>query len=239
MPDRRQHRGPHPSDAKLFAPARIPILREAVRDLSWLLSRGYAEKSALKLVGDRYRLRQRQRLAVRRSACSAQARELRQSKCLPPGDLHGQFLLIDGFNILITVESALSGGLLLEGQDGCIRDLASIHGTYKRVVETTEAIELVGKTLESLQVRDAHWLLDRPVSNSGRLRAILYEIAEQHRWDWRVDLHYNPDNALVESPAVILSSDSIVLDGAARWFNLLAYLLRHRSLPEARVLPLH
>ena len=35
-------------------------------DLSWLLEKGYADRSALKLVGDRYRLRQRQRTADRR-----------------------------------------------------------------------------------------------------------------------------------------------------------------------------
>ena len=41
-------------------------------DFSWLLTRGYAEKGALKLVGDRFSLTERQRLAVMRSACSDQ-----------------------------------------------------------------------------------------------------------------------------------------------------------------------
>src|SRR5688500_10446127 len=53
MPDHRSHRGPHPEDAGLFAPAVHPTLRSAVADLSWLLTRGYADPSALKLVGDR------------------------------------------------------------------------------------------------------------------------------------------------------------------------------------------
>jgi uncharacterized protein YyaL (SSP411 family) len=55
MPDRRRHRGPHPKDPELFAPRHWPTLRRAVADLSWLLGRGYSEKAALKLVGDRYR----------------------------------------------------------------------------------------------------------------------------------------------------------------------------------------
>ncbi len=69
MPDQRQHRGPHPEDTQLFAPEYWPRLREATRDLSWLLSRGYASPSALKLVGDRYSLNVRQRIAVARCAC--------------------------------------------------------------------------------------------------------------------------------------------------------------------------
>ena len=70
MPDKRTHRGPHPEDAKLFAVANIPTLRKALADYSMLLTKGYAEKSALKLVGDHFSLTQRQRLALMRSACS-------------------------------------------------------------------------------------------------------------------------------------------------------------------------
>ena len=64
MPDKRTHRGPHPQDEKLFAPSAIDNLRTAVADFSLLLTKGYAEKSSLKLVGDRFSLTERQRLAV-------------------------------------------------------------------------------------------------------------------------------------------------------------------------------
>ena len=73
VPDQRKHRGPHPEDGPLFAPANWPDLRCAVSHLSWLLTRAYAWESALKLVGDRFRLNARQRLAVQRSACSDQS----------------------------------------------------------------------------------------------------------------------------------------------------------------------
>ncbi len=69
MPDRRSHRGPHPEDGRLFAPQVQPVLRKATAELCWLLSRGYTQKSALKLVGDRYDLVARQRTAVGRCVC--------------------------------------------------------------------------------------------------------------------------------------------------------------------------
>ena len=97
--------------------------------------------------------------------------ELRSDK-LANRDLH-----IDGFNVLITLESALSGGFIFVGRDGCYRDLSSVHGSYKRVAETGDAILLVGKALDTLGVRSVHWLLDRPVSNSGRLRELLSDLA--------------------------------------------------------------
>ncbi len=70
MPDKRKHRGAHPDDNRLFAEDQLPSLRTAVAEYSWLLTRGYAEESALKLVGDRYDLTARQRMAVWRSSCS-------------------------------------------------------------------------------------------------------------------------------------------------------------------------
>src|SRR5438105_3109058 len=70
VPDTRRHRGAHPDDARLFAEAAWPALRAAVADLSWLLGKAYAQPSALKLVGDRYRLDVRQRAAVARAACA-------------------------------------------------------------------------------------------------------------------------------------------------------------------------
>ena len=80
MPDRRAHRGPHPEDARLFAAEVHPALRRATGDLCWLLSRGYARESSLKLVGDRYGLLARQRIAVARCACSDEAAADRQSR---------------------------------------------------------------------------------------------------------------------------------------------------------------
>ena len=64
VPDRRTHRGPHPDDLRLFAPASGRCSAQATADLCWLLSRGYPHDRRLKLVGDRYGLVARQRIAV-------------------------------------------------------------------------------------------------------------------------------------------------------------------------------
>ena len=50
-----------------------------------------------------------------------------------------------------------------------------MHGSYRKVEETLPALRLVGKTLAHFGVADALWLLDRPVSNSGRLKKIIEE----------------------------------------------------------------
>lgn len=229
MPDKRSHRGPGPEDAALFAPGRIEALQQAVSDLNWLLGRGYADKSSVKLVGDRFRLTERQRMAVMRCACSKVQRKRRAKKELSAEAMQGQSVIVDGYNVLITVEAALSGGALLKGTDGCIRDLASIHGTYRQVEETEAALGVIAAAFERLGVRDAEWLLDSPVSNSGRLRQFMMEWAGQHGTRWGVELALIPDKILIMSNRVVLSSDSAVLDACRRWFNFAAYAIEGLS----------
>ena len=87
-----RHRGRHPGDDHLFSPEQLPALRAATADLSWLMSRGYADPSALKLIGDRHALTARQRQAVARCACSDAARDLRKARRLTRAQLGGRAL---------------------------------------------------------------------------------------------------------------------------------------------------
>ena len=220
MPDSRTHRGPGPEDARLFGPERLDDLRRAVADLSWLRGRGYAEASSLKIVGDRYGLVERQRTAVMRSACSDAAQASRASRRVPAEAMRGRALVIDGFNAILTVEAALGGAVVLIGRDGCARDLGGVHGTYRRVEETRPALERIGDFLARFGAAESTWLLDAPVSNSGRLKGIIAAMAESHGWDWRVEVVPNPDPLLIASEEAVASSDSVILDGCGAWFNL-------------------
>lgn len=237
MPDTRQHRGPHPEDAELFQPGRWPALRTAVADLSWLLTHGYAEHAALQLVGDRFQLMRRQRIAVMRSACSDQAQQHRRQTRVPAEQLSDQRLEIDGFNVLTTIEAALAHGVLLGGRDGCIRDMASMHGSYRHVDETEPAAILIGQTLDQFPLAACCWYLDRPVSNSGRLRARLEQLAADRNWPWQIELSANVDAVLAASPHIVATADSVILDRCHRWFNLAREVLA-RGLPDAGILDL-
>lgn len=219
MSDKRTHRGPHPEDEVLFASDRWPALRAATADLSWLLSRSYAMASALKIVGDRYQLEQRQRLAVMRSACPDDARQSRELRRLLATTPDNGVLLLDGYNVLTSVEAALGGGVILQARDGCYRDMASMHGTYHKVTETVPALRLIGDYL-SHRVGSCLWYLDSPVSNSGRLKTIMLDVAAQAGWNWQVELVQSPDAILAQSTETIATADSVILDRCQRWMNL-------------------
>lgn len=223
MPDKRKHRGPNPQDSILFCGKKITALRLAVADYSLLLTKEYPPNAALKLVGDKFELTDRQRLAVMRSSCSDSQLAGRLARGVRADELAGESILIDGYNILITIEAALSGAFVFIGRDGCLRDLAGMHGTYRKVDETIPAIELINKALTELKVQKTCWLLDKPVRNSGRLKKIIE--LQTVKTALTVTLLNNPDTELIKSDLIAATSDSNVLDRTKRWVNLTEFAI--------------
>jgi len=218
----QKHRGRHPADSELFDESALAELRAAAGDLAWLLGRSYQERSALKLVGDRYQLRGRQREALSRAAASdAQVAE-RRGRRIEAVDGGGRPLVVDALNCLITVEAAIAGGLILVGLDGAWRDLASVHGTWRRVAETDKAIELLGASIAAAKFSPVTWFVDRPVSNSGRLAARLRDRAAERGWVWEVETAMSPDREIVAAApaAIAATSDSWILDNCSAWVDL-------------------
>lgn len=237
MPDRRRHRGAHPKDAQCFAPEAVDLLRRATDDLCWLRSRGYPEKASLTLVGDRYQLKQRQRSALQRCAVGDDACRGRRSREVGPDELAGRPLWLDGYNVLLTVETALGGGVVLAARDGCFRDMAAMASHFRRVNQTRPALELLGEHLESLGCREARWFFDRPISNSGRLKAAMEELAAERGWPWVVELVPNPDPLLAASSEIVTTADGGILDQGPAWLSLARWVVE-RSVPEAWIVDL-
>jgi hypothetical protein len=230
MGDSRRHRGPHPSDAQLFCEQAISALTAAVADLSWLRTRGYSDPSAVKLVGDRYRLRSRQRIAAKRCACSDSAQRDRVSRRCAPETVSERPLLIDGLNVITTIEVALAGGVLLLGRDTCLRDMASFHGSYRLVQETERAVDILVEVVDSLRPSKATVYIDRPVSNSGRLAEIVRTTAARKGSCIQATTADRVDEMLKASTAVVASADSAILDECGDWLNLARISIeRHRA----------
>src|SRR5690606_27174141 len=226
MPDRRRHGGPHPEDAELFGEHAVSVLRAAVADLSWLLTRGYAEVAALEVVGNRYQLAQRQRVAVRRCACTDAQRVCRARARRDLASLRGARLAVDGFNVLTTIEAALAGGVLLRGRDGVVRDMASMHGTWRRVAETAPAVDAMFAEIAACAPAGVEIVLDRQVANSGRLAGMLRVAAATVALPCAVALAGAADAALLATGVPVATADRAILDRAAHWVDLAGAVLR-------------
>ena len=237
MQSTSRHRGADPEDERSFGEGRLAALRQAVSDLCWLLDHGYGIASATELVGDRYHLSRRQRIAIARCACSREAKERRAQHCVAASELQGQELWLDGFNVLTAVETALGGGVILIGRDGCCRDVAGIYSRYHKVAETVPALRAIGQFASQWAIARCHWWLDSPVDNCGRLKEIIQEVAFEAEWPWEVELVMNPDRVLSATDRIVSSSDHVILDRCQRWFNLTRHVIADR-VPQARIVDL-
>ena len=222
-------RGYVPEDERNFSAEALEVMKTASRQIFFLLNEGYDLKQATVFVGNHFLLSERQRLAIMRSLASSGQLSERKQKEISLAQLKDGEVWIDGFNTIITLEVMLCGSPLFIGMDGTVRDLAALRGTYRLIPETAEAAEMMLTILQEAGVQKIHILLDEPVSNSGRLKALIAEIAEAGHFP-ETDIRVIPDvdRALYEKERVI-TTDSVILDHSVSWVNLIAECLRREG----------
>ena len=80
----------------------------------------------------------------------------------------------------------------LLARDGVMRDLAAMSAHYRRVDSTRAAIELLADFFTRNGCIQVIWYLDRPVSNSGRLRGWILERAGAPPGAETADIRFDP-----------------------------------------------
>ena len=210
-------RGYVESDERNFNEKNVELLRKASEECLYLLDRGYKIKNATMFISNHYLLSERQRLSLARAITKTEDVVKRREKLLK--DTKDITVNIDGFNAIIPIETALSNSLLLECMDGSIRDLADLEGTYRLIDKTEPAVNLVIKKLKEIGVKKANFYLDKPISNAGRLKSLILDIAKEHEFNTNVEIIDHVDSFLYDKENVI-TGDSVILDNCISWVNL-------------------
>lgn len=228
-------RGFVPTDEKEFNAEGQNRLYRAQMDLLYLLEQGYPVKNASTFVGNHFMLSERQRLAMVRATAPAYELAIRRRKQLSDITI-GKSVVIDGLNVIITLEVALSQGTLIRCMDSVIRDLAGLRGTYRLIEQTDKAIRLIGDRLAKLSIEEAILYLDAPVSNTGRLKQRILELLKDDPFRVNVELVNNAD-AVLKERANVITGDAIILNQCKSWYNLTAVIL-DETFPELPVIDL-
>jgi hypothetical protein len=217
------------SDEIEFNDVNVALLKKAQKDICYLLNHSYGIDKTIEFIGNHFLFSARQRLALKRSLSSSEDIERRIKHKLSNG-YENSIIHIDGLNIIITLEVALSNSTLLKCMDGTLRDLAGLRGTYKLIDKTDISLDLIGKKLHKMKVKKAIFYLDSPVSNTGRLKLKILEILNKYSFDVDVLLIPNADVILNKLDHVV-TSDGIILNTCCSWINL-AYEIINEELPN-------
>ena len=206
-------------DKRWFSNKEIIRLKKAQEEIRYLIDRDYKMASVVTFVGDRYQFSIRQRDALKRATSTSEKVVYRKNKILSIDKIKEGPIYIDGFNLIITIEVALSKGTLIFCDDDNIRDIEGLRGTYKIIDKTDIALDIIGQFLENAKAKEVIIYLDSPVSNSGKLKSKIMNHAKKWNVNIHVELVNNADIILEKSDRVV-SSDSVIIDKCISYFNL-------------------
>ena len=228
------------NSAKIRSAAHIDLefkyLRKAAEDFRYLLNRGYPRKASLELVGNRYELAFDERHILHRGVFSDVDSEARRKKIISIKTLKNKDLAIDGHNVLITIEAGLSGRPLILADDGFVRDISGLSGSFKKTEMTEKGIELIVTFLKKWRPRHTLFLFDAPISKSGILAQELRALLKKESLPGDAMAVKVPEKILIGFPGVIATSDTAIIDQSEKVIDLAGDLIRERiglkSLPR-------
>ena len=205
-------------------------LHTAAADFLYLLDRNYPRSACLQLVGNRYDLDALHRQVLHRGVFAREEAGKRRDRLVAVERLGDFKLLVDGHNVLITVESGLGGRLLIAANDGVIRDIAGVSHRYRISTLTHEAIDTIFQILQKYPPKETLFFLDEPIRQSGELAAALRSALRSWNLSGDAQALKVPETRLIGGAGVVASSDSAVLDEVQRGFDLAAAAIK--SLPQ-------
>lgn len=202
-------------------------MKQAAEEYLWILSKGYPQGPALKLVGDKFMLSRDHRQILYRGVAPAGQAAIRKEKI---GEVReGDRVLIDTYNVLFTVNNYLLGKPLFMSNDGLLRDAGEMRG---RIINKPQFSRSVSLMLDVLQIwRGASFIhyLDEPVSFSGRLSIELCKDMAEMEIEGDAFTVKSPDKMLMQemSDAICTSDGGIIDQYEGRIIDLPRFLLKH------------
>jgi hypothetical protein len=204
---------------------RLRTLQKAAEDFRYLLDRGFPRKASLELVGNRYQLTTDDRHLLHRGVFSDADSMLRRKRKVPIKEIKNKNLAIDGYNVIITIEAALSGRLLILGDDGFIRDISGLSGGFKKSEKTEEALQFVFDLIKKTQPNQTLFLFDAPISKSGKLAQEVRDQMRKENLSGDAMAVRVPEKILIGFPGVVATSDTAIIDQSKEVADLAGYIV--------------
>ncbi len=199
---------------------RLDLLREVAQDFRYLLNRGYHSEPALRFLGNRWALTALEREILKRAIFPSAEASQRKRKLVDAKEIRGKTLYIDGHNVLITVESGLQGHPVFLADDGLVRDARRLSRRFRASKTTFQALTALLQELKGIGPKEVIFFLDRPLSRSGELAALIRKTLAREGLSGRVELLGAADQRLKMGVPLLASADAPLVDRAKEVFDL-------------------
>ncbi len=207
----------------------------SVNDYLYLIEKKYSRKSSLKIVGDRYRLNSDQRSVIQRGVIKRNTAAEREKKFVKEENLFFNCLVIDCYNVIITIISYLTGKFLYISNDGFLRDTSEAHSNIKKFDLNTivKAFYLLFEYIKELDLSEAIFFLDSPVSNSAKLSNKINILLDINKLDGYSQVVKSADHYIISTgDGIAATSDSVIIDKKMEVFDLAYHTLKYHFNPD-------
>lgn len=207
-----------------FKPVRLQrprtLLSGAASDFFFLQNRSYPRKAALDWVGNRYQLTSGEKELLRRGVFSREEALYRRSRRCLGDSWKSSWLVVDGHNVHITLESALRDRPLLKGNDGALRDTAGASGNFRLTEVTMTAMGMLFNFLRVHRPSKVLFLFDAPMSRSGELAGRYRNELQSLGIRGDAKAVPVPEREIPYGECMVASSDQAVLNKSSKWLDL-------------------
>ena len=213
---------------------KLMFLFQAAADFRYLLNRGYPREQSLTLVGNRYGLPRAARQILHRGVFADAVAQARRAKLRPLESVAGSPLALDGHNVLITLESALLGRVLVAADDGFVRDVAQLSRAYRDSPATRRVLTLLADYLSRRHPGPLTILYDAPMKRSGELADLTRNIFAARGLAVTARTVPVPEQELLTFAGAVATSDTHLIDAKDVLVDLAGEIVRRELAATAQ-----
>lgn len=193
-------------------------LKDPVHDLRFLLDRSYNKDSAIRVVADKYRLTKKEMNFLLRAVFSKKEADEHKKKLTK--SVKGKDIVVDGYNVLITVESFLKKKEIFLCDDGFVRDVSATFGKYRITRGTPKAVDMILEKIKKMNPGNVTFIFDAQVSFSGELCKMFRDKMSEMGIKGTAKTRKNADYAIANSKGIICTSDRAIIKKVERVLDL-------------------
>lgn len=218
-------------------------LKEAIIDLRFLLGRGYNREGSVDFVGDKYQLNKKDRLILYRAVYDSKTANEHAKKRFSAKAISGKRVAVDGYNVILTVESMLKNERLILCDDDFVRDVSAVHGKHKPTETTEKALGIFINFLKGFNPHEVIFFYDSQVSLSGEMASLTRRMLNESRLNGDAKAVKRADMEALNYGEVVSSSDAVIIEKSEKIVDLAGELIKTLSpekiikLPKRLVIP--
>jgi len=229
------------SSAAFSEPTLKERLLKPARDIRSILRWGYPKFATIRFVADHSQLSAEERHILTRVIMPPDKVVSRVRKKIACGGIRDRDLLLDGYNVLLSVDSLLKDETMWFCDDGYIRDTRYYFSKAKQAEDIEEALDAVLEFFSEARPKSVTFLLDSQISRSGELAGFIRrKLKEQGipgdaHTSKTADFDLKTEGGKPEKNVIVATSDGIVIDSVLQVLDIPACLMEKKGIEPVRL----